>query len=69
MSTEPLRGMDLELRRVAAKVKVKDIASAMGISPSRVSRIEDQPSVTDRLARRYLDALATCRTSGTSRAA
>ena len=66
MSNEALRGMDLELRRVAARVKVKDIADAMGITASRVSRIEDQPTVTDKLARRYLDALAACGTSGTS---
>ena len=66
MSNEALRGMDLELRRVAARIKVKDVAAQMGISPSRLSRIEDQPTVTDRLARRYLDALAACGTSGTS---
>jgi hypothetical protein len=66
MTSEPLTGMALELRRVAARVKVKDVARAMGITPSRVSRIEDQPTVTDRLARRYLEALAECGTSGTS---
>lgn len=66
MNDEALSGTDLELQRVVAKVKVKDIAAHMGISPSRVSRIEDQPTITPRMARRYLDALAMCRTSGTS---
>lgn len=67
MTTDaPLTGTDLELERVAAKVMVKDVAEAMGITPSRVSRIEDQPRITPKLARRYRDALETCRTSGTS---
>lgn len=69
MTSERVTGITLELERVAAKVMVKDIAEAMGISPSRVSRIEDQPDVTARLARRYRDALEKCRTSGTSGAA
>ena len=66
MTNAPLTGTDLKLRRVAALVQAKDVAARMGISDSRLSRIEKPAPVTDRMARRYLDALAQCRTSGTS---
>jgi transcriptional regulator with XRE-family HTH domain len=58
--------MDLKLRRVAARLQVKDVAQAMGISSSRISRIEDPDhSVTPRMERRYMAAILSC-TSGTS---
>lgn len=59
-------GMTLKLERVAADVAVKDVAAQMGISASRVSRIEDDPGLTDRMVLRYRDALSMCRTSRTS---
>jgi len=61
-----LTGLDLKLKRVAAKVQVRQLADAMGISGSRLSRIEDEPRVTKRMLARYEKALATFRTSGTS---
>lgn len=64
-STSGLSGKDLKLRRVAADILLKDVAALMGISDSRVSRIEDQLAVTDRMYRRYMEALDKCRTSGT----
>lgn len=64
-----LTGLDLKLRRVAAGFQVKQIAEAMGVTDGRLSRIEREPRVTTDMLRRYTDALETCRTSGTSRAA
>lgn len=65
-STLALTGLDLKLRRVAARLQVKDMAEQMGISPSRVSRIEADPKVTVKMERRYMDALERCGTSRTS---
>lgn len=69
-------GVELEVERVRAGLMVKHVAEFMGVAPSRVSRIEDDPSVTARLALRYRSALAqasakygTSRTSGESRGA
>lgn len=63
-------GLDMKLERVAARVKVRDLALLMGITPSRVSRIEGQTSrLTPDMERRYRAALDLCRTSGTSQAA
>lgn len=64
-----MTGLDLKLERVAAQVRVKELADAMGISWSRVSRIEAQPTVTDRLVTRYRAALGTCRTAQDARGA
>jgi transcriptional regulator with XRE-family HTH domain len=58
--------MTLKLERVAADITVKDVAAQMGISASRLSRIEDDPSLTARMVDRYRVALTTCRTSRTS---
>jgi transcriptional regulator with XRE-family HTH domain len=58
--------MTLKLERVAADVAVKDVAAQMGISASRLSRIEDDPNLTERMVARYREALERCRTSGTS---
>jgi len=65
-SPSGLSGMDLKLRRVAADVLAKDVAAAMGITTGRLSRIEDQPSLTDTMYRRYMEALDKCRTSRTA---
>lgn len=66
MKEDRLPGMTLKLERVAADVSVKDVAAQMGISASRLSRIEDDPSLTERMVGRYRDALQRCRTSRTS---
>lgn len=57
-----MTGMDLKLKRVAADVKAKDLADAMGVTDSRVSRIESSRTVTEDAAARYLAALATLAT-------
>ena len=62
-----LTGLDLKLQRVAAKVQVRQLADEMGITASRLSRIEDEPRVTKRMLARYTKALDTFRTSSTSR--
>lgn len=70
MSTDTT-GLDLqfERRRAVPKVQARDIASVMGISSSRVSRIENDPRrQTERMVERYRAALETCRTSGTEAA-
>lgn len=54
-----MTGIDLKVRRVAADVRLKDLAAVMGVSDSRVSRIEGSRQVTDDAAERYLRALAT----------
>lgn len=54
-----MTGLDLKLRRVAADVRVKDLANAMGVTDSRISRIESSRTVTLDAASRYLMALAT----------
>ncbi len=61
--TTTTTGLDLKVERIRAGVLVKDIAQAMGISPSRVSRIEVDAPVTERMLARYRAALGTCRTS------
>lgn len=55
-------GLDLKVERIRAGVQVKQIAEAMGITPSRVSRIEVDVPVTDRMLQRYRAALGTYRT-------
>lgn len=61
-----MNGKDLKLRRVAADVKAKDLAAVMGVTDSRVSRIENSRIVTDDARERYLAALDTCITNSTS---
>lgn len=58
-------GLDLRVMRIAADVKVKDLAVAMKTTPSGVTRIEASRNVTPRAEARYLGALATLRTSAT----
>lgn len=58
-------GKTLKLRRVAADVQGKDLAAAMGTSPSQVSRIENSRVVRQETADRYVAALATLTTNPT----
>ena len=62
-------GKDLKLKRVAADVLGKDLAAAMGVKPSAVSRIENTRLVTDEAVARYLAALDMCITKSTGEAA
>ncbi len=59
-----MTGLDLKLRRVAADVKLKDLALAMGVTDARISRIENSRVVTDEARNRYLEALTTLGTVG-----
>lgn len=69
MPTEQLSGLDLKVARTRARVKAKAIADAMGVSPSRVAAVEREGVVSSEMARRYLEAVETCRTRGTEPAA
>lgn len=55
-------GLDLKIERIRAGVMVKDLADAMGITSPRLSRIEKDEPLTDRMVARYRAALGTCRT-------
>lgn len=61
-----MTGLDLKLKRVAADVKAKDLASAMGVTDARVSHIEKGRTVTPEAETRYLDALRMCITKSTA---
>jgi len=64
-----MTGLDLKLERTAQRIRVKELALAMGVSQSRVSRIESQAVITDLLAARYRAALRTCGTPADARGA
>lgn len=64
-----MTGLELKVRRVAARVKAIDLAQAMGVSASRVSSIEREAVVSSAASKRYLAALDKCATSRTSEAA
>lgn len=59
-----MKGIDLKLRRVAARVSAQDLGRAMQppVTGSRVGHIESREIVTDEAARRYLAALETLAT-------
>jgi transcriptional regulator with XRE-family HTH domain len=57
-----MTGLDLRLRRTAARVSVTELANAMLVTPSRVSHIESRDRVTDDAQEKYLRALATLAT-------
>jgi len=59
-------GLDLKLQRISARVRLGVLADQMGISSSRLSRIEKPEPVTERMVARYTRALNECRTFGTS---
>lgn len=52
-------GMTLKLERIARNVKQGQLASRMGVSPSKLSRLEDRYAVGPDAARQYRSALAT----------
>lgn len=62
-------GLDLKVARTRERVKAKAIAEAMGVSASRIAKLEREAVVSPEMAGRYLTAVAQCRTSGTSDAA
>ena len=53
-----MTGLALKLERVAARLKQRPIAEAMGVSVSRVAAIEREAVVTAATWDRYHDALA-----------
>ena len=55
-------GMDLRLRRVGLRLTVSQVASAMGVSPSRVSHIESRDRVTAEAEEKYVSAIQTLTT-------
>lgn len=58
--TDEPTGLTLKVERVAARVKAKHLASAMGVSPSRVSSLEREQYPSPESVRAYRAALATC---------
>ncbi len=60
-----MTGIELKVKRVAADIRLMDLAAAMGVSDSRVSRIEASRTVTAEAEARYLVALDTCLTKST----
>jgi transcriptional regulator with XRE-family HTH domain len=54
-----MTGIELKVRRVAARVKAYELAEAMDVSPSRVSALEREAEITSTAAERYLAALET----------
>lgn len=63
MNDDTLTGHDLRVMRVTADVRVKELADAMGVPASSVSRLENSRRVTDRMREKYVAALATFPTS------
>jgi len=66
MDIEALTGHDLRVMRVTADVRMKDLATAMGVPASSVSRLENSRRVTERMRTKYVAALATFATSETA---
>lgn len=52
-----MTGMELKLRRIAARVKQHDVATEMGVTKSRVSGIEREHYPSPESVKRYLAAL------------
>lgn len=55
----PTSGLDLRLERVAARVKIKDLAEAMKRHRATVIGYEKAAAVEPEVASQYRDALAT----------
>lgn len=55
---EDTTGLSLKVARTEQRVKAREIAEAMGVSPSRVASIEREGFVSQETAGRYLTALA-----------
>lgn len=60
-----MTGLELKLKRVAADVRVKDLALAMGVTDSRITYIEGRRTPTPDAIERYLTALDMCTTKTT----
>lgn len=60
MDTTSPSGLDLKLERVAARVKQYQLASALGVSKSRVSAIEREAFPSPQIVRRYREGLGAC---------
>lgn len=60
-----MTGLELRVRRTEAEVRVKELAEAMGVTPSRISYIESRRYPTTEAVDRYLAALDTCITKST----
>lgn len=60
-----MNGIELKVKRVGADVRLKDLALEMGVTDSRVSRIESSRVVTPEAEGRYLIALDKCITKST----
>ena len=60
-----LTGLELKLLRVAADIRVKDLALAMGVTDSRITYIEGRRNPTLEAVERYLSALDMCATKST----
>lgn len=54
-------GLTLKVERVTARVKLKDLAAVMQVSPSRLSVIEREQYPSAESVRRYREALRTFR--------
>ena len=50
--------MTLQIERIRTRVKARELAVQMGISPGRLSRIEHADSLTLHMTERYRNALA-----------
>lgn len=59
-----MKGIDLKVRRVAARIKATDLAAAFDppVTSSRIGHIESSDLVTEAAAEKYLAALATLTT-------
>lgn len=64
VSASQLPGLDLKLKRIAQRVKQYELAKAMGVSTSRLSKIEREGLASTEITQRYLAALDTCGTLG-----
>ena len=64
-----MTGLDLRLARTARRIRSKDLAAAMGVSASRVSRIENADILRPATVARYLAALELLTRPGSRRAA
>ncbi len=60
-----MTGLELKLKRVAADVRVKELAQALGVTDSRVTYIEGRRNPTPEAIDRYLAALDMCTTKTT----
>jgi DNA-binding transcriptional regulator YiaG len=57
-----MKGIDLKLQRIGARIKASELARAMNVTTSRISHIESRDEATDESARKYLAALETLTT-------